>query len=836
MEPNTGLPVESILDELRQALAAAHAAVLEAPPGSGKTTVVPLALLDEAWLGRGRILMLEPRRLAARSAAHRLASLLDETPGATVGYRMRLDTRVGPATRIEVITEGILARMLQEDPSLAGVGLVIFDEYHERSLDADLALSLCLKGREMFRSGDDPLRLLVMSATMETARVARLLGGAPVVRAEGRTWPVEVTYLGASSPRERIADRMATAIRQARSKHPQSSVLAFLPGQGEISAVANALETMDLGDAEIHSLYGNLAIEQQQAAIEPAPRGKSKIVLATNIAETSLTIEGIDVIIDSGLAREPVYDPATAMTRLHTRRISRASAEQRAGRAGRLGPGHCYRLWSPGQQQELAPHGTPEILSADLAPLALQLFQWGVYSKDELEWMDSPPEGPWQEAVARLRQAGAIDADHRLTSLGEQMAALPVDPRLARLLVEGARVGRTDEASLLAAMLAERNPLSADDPDIAHNLELLLGHGQLAPRHRGWMHRTRQLARQFNDQLSTLHIAATLEIKDDEVVPVLIAAGWPDRIARKRHGGSYQMANGRAASFADSVRIGKSRWLAVSEVGGMARRKGDVIRSMVALDEALFDTVLKGMVDEVEVVEWDKREKRFIAETRRMVGALVLSRARLEPVPLEARRRALVAHVREMGLGILPWTNAIRQWRARVELLREYDPDCGIPPVSDEHLLQTLDEWLAPWLDPVSRLEDFAKLDLATMLASRLSYEQVRQLAARVPERIEVPSGSKIAVDYLQSPPVLAVKLQEMFGCESTPTILEGRVALVVHLLSPAGRPLQITQDLSGFWRSSYQDVKKDMKGRYPKHPWPDDPLAAEPTRHTRHR
>lgn len=811
--------------------------MLQAPPGSGKTTVAPLALLDEAWLGHRKILMLEPRRIAARAAAWRMADLLGQSPGQTIGYRMRLDTRVGPHTRLEVITEGILTRMLQEDPSLADVGLVIFDEFHERSLDADLALSLCLKGRTLFRDSQDRLKLLVMSATLDTARVASLLNGAPVIEADGRIYPVQVTFLGASRPDDKVVDRTVAAVIRALRESPQSSVLVFLPGQGEIGRcelqLREALAAHRLPGVQLRPLYGNLTIEQQQAAIDPVKvPGERKVVLATNIAETSLTIEGVDVVVDSGLVREPVYDPATGMTRLHTRNISRASSEQRLGRAGRLKPGKCYRLWSAGQQNKLAPHGEPEILSADLTPLALQLFQWGVSSPAELDWLDAPPNGAWQEAVARLAEFGALDSECRhLTPLGVAMASLPVHPRIARLLIRGAAINQLNLASLLAAALSDRIPVLSASPDLAYTVEILTGEAVCPAPQQGWLHRTRQLAKQYAAQVSRLAVTQEDAALDSQTATgYLVACAYPDRIARRRHGGGYQLANGRAASLIDPV-FGDARWLAVAEVGGLARRKGDIIRSATALDEALFETLLKRQVVDEAIVEWDKRERRFVAEQRRMIGALVLKRDKLDRVPAEAKRAALVRHVRDAGLGILSWTPQLRQWQARVQLLRELAPGLEIPAVGDTRLIATLEDWLSPWLDSVTQLNDFARLDLQMILKAMLAFEQGRALDEWLPERIKVPSGSMLRIDYLHSPPVLAVKLQEMFGCETTPTVAQGRVALLVHLLSPAGRPVQITQDLAGFWRTSYQDVKKEMKGRYPKHVWPDDPLTSTPTR-----
>ena len=842
----TQLPIDDCLDALRAELAARDDVVLEAPPGAGKTTRVPLALLDQPWLGDRRILMLEPRRIAARNAAYRLASQLGEEPGQTVGYRMRLDSKTGPRTRIEVITEGILTRMLQDDPGLDGVGLVIFDEFHERSLDSDLALALCLQGRELFASDGNRLKLLVMSATLDGEAVAKLLDDAAIVRSEGRAYPVEVIYGKARRAGEDTLQRVVATVRQAVLDNPRSSLLIFLPGQGEIhrchDALRQWLRERSLGHVHLRPLYGNLSIDEQQAAIAPLD-GKladdCKIVLATNIAETSLTIEGVDVVVDSGLERVARFDPNTGMSGLHTQRIARDSSEQRAGRAGRLRPGRCYRLWSAEQQQQLAQQRSPEIASADLAPLALQLLRWGVDDPAQLRWLDPPPRGPWRQSLDLLTALGALERRDEgvvLNAHGEAMSALPLHPRLAHLLLRGGASGHLERAALLASLLSERDPFG-DEPDIEHRLEILAGERACPAPHRGWQARTRQLAARLQHQAESKGRA---DNQPAILVPAALATAWllacafPDRVARKRHSGGYQLANGRSARLAGGGALGKQRWLAVAEVTGHAA--GDIIRSAAALDETLFDGALNALVSERSLAHWDRREARFVAERQRCIGALVLHRERLDEIPLAAKRAALVDYLREQELRPLPWTAGLRQWCARVALLHALDTSAGWPATDSAALMRELDDWLGPYLDPVTTLRDIERLDLSAILHARLTWEQQQRLAQQAPERLEVPSGSKIAIDYEAEPPVLAVKLQEMFGCEQTPTIADGRVALRVHLLSPAGRPLQITQDLAGFWRSSYQEVRKEMKGRYPKHPWPDDPLAANPTRHTRHR
>jgi ATP-dependent helicase HrpB len=847
-----GLPVEAILDSLKQQLSERHEVVLEAPPGAGKTTLIPLALMDEPWLKHRKILMLEPRRIATRSAAYRMASLLNESPGQTIGYRMRLETKVSKQSKVEVITEGILTRMLQQDPSLDEVGLVIFDEFHERSLDSDLALSLCLKGRALFRAGhdqnQDPLKILVMSATLDSYATSTLLGGAPVVKSEGRAYPVDIIYGQASKPKERISDRMAATIKQAITENPNSSVLAFLPGQGEIRGVADALSNWIFNGKfqgiHLHPLYGNLSIEEQQQAIGPLSGQQAndqKIVLATNIAETSLTIDGVDVVVDCGLVREAKFNPSIGMSGLHTVKISRASSVQRAGRAGRLRPGKCYRLWSAEQQLQLAAHGTAEILNADLAPLALQLLQWGVDDPRQLSWIDPPPKGLWQQAMDLLRSLGAIRRETNgwlLTDHGKAMTSLPVHPRLAHLLLCGSAVGFIKPAALLASLLSDRDPFSRDNADISTRLEILSGKSPCPPIYKGWLQRTRQLAQQFEQQATKLKRPSKVShlLSADQLPGYLLACAYPERIARQRHSGGYQLANGRSAKLMGHHHLANSDWLAIAEVSSMQGGKGDIIRSAVQLDEALFDSALSSAIELETIAEWDTQTNRFVAEQQQKIGVLILQRTRLNTVPAEAKSAALIQHIRKQGLCLLPWTAEIAQWCARVRLVRSIEVGNNWPDVSDEGLLATLEDWLAPYLNTVNLLNDFKKVKLTDSLHALLPWDKQQALNKLAPTHLKVPSGSNISIDYTESPPVLAVKLQEMFGCEQSPAVIAGKVPLLIHLLSPAGKPLQITQDLMGFWRSSYHEVKKEMKGRYPKHPWPDNPLVEVATRKTKKR
>jgi ATP-dependent helicase HrpB len=840
------LPIEDSLDELRQLLIIHHEVVLEAPPGAGKTTLIPLALKNECWLASKKILMLEPRRIAARSAAHRMASLLGESPGDTVGYRMRLESRIGPHTRIEVITEGILIRMLQDDPSLEDTALVIFDEFHERSLDNDLALALCLKGRTLFRDNDNPLKILVMSATLDSQGVSQLLDDAPLIQSKGRSFPVDVIYGSPRKADENLITRMSTTIQHALLDNPDSSLLAFLPGQGEIRRLEQALSdwiiTRKIEQIHLHPLYGDMSIEAQQAAIAPLTgkkAGDQKVVLATNIAETSLTIEGIDLVVDSGLARESHFNPVTGMSGLRTTRISKDSSTQRMGRAGRLKPGLCYRLWSETQQQQLQPQRSPEILSSDLAPLALQLLNWGVKSPDEMLWLDKPPTGHWNQALDLLKALGAVKIDSEipnLTQQGQHMANLPIHPRLAHSLVRGAEIGQQKTACLLAGLLTERDPFNRNQSDINDRLDILLKIQPCPNQQRGWMHRCLQLSHQFEQQLSRCKIERKLAPRlDPEQLPgYLLASAYPDRIARKRQSGGYQLANGRSAKLDESQPLCKNNWLAIAEISSVTGGRGDLIRSAVVLDETLFSNHLEDQISSETILEWEYKSGRFRAEVQHKVGALILRRARLDPIPIEIRQTAIIERIRKDGLSLLTWGEEAEQLLSRIRLISKTLSIAKWPNLENDNLLQSLESWLSPYLDKVTSLNDLKKLDLADILKSQLTWDQQQLLNTLTPLRYSVPSGSTIKIDYQQTQPVLAVKLQEMFGCIENPAIVNGKVVLQIHLLSPARRPIQITQDLAGFWTSSYHDVKKDMRGRYPKHPWPDDPLNAIATRKTK--
>ncbi len=828
------LPIEDVLPGLKEALRARPAAVLQAPPGAGKTTRVPLALLDEPWLGGQRILMLEPRRLAARAAANHMADLRGERVGQTVGYRVRMDTKVSRHTRVEVVTEGVLTRMLQRDPALDGVGLVIFDEFHERSLHADLGLALCLDMQGALR---EDLRLLVMSATLDGARVAALLGEAPVLSSEGRAFPVETHYLE-QRPEGRMEPLVASTVRRALDEEP-GDMLVFLPGAGEIRRVQKLLDGRVLEGVRVMPLYGNLPRAAQDEAIAPSPLGQRKVVLATSIAETSLTIEGVRAVIDSGWMRVPRFSPRSGMTRLETIRVSHASADQRRGRAGRLGPGVCYRLWTPHTQQHLAPHSPPEILEADLAPLALELASWGVRDPADLTWLDPPPKAAFDQARDLLTWLGALDARGVVTGHGREMGALGLHPRLAHMILRARAFGLAPLACRLAALLDERDILRAPDglpdADLRLRLEALHDYEQRGkpPLARGYvvsrgvLDRVLKAAKHWQQRLGLSQEEARRH--HIESAGLLLAFAYPDRIAQQRRGrpGRFRLRNGRAAAFDHPQLLSDAPFLVAAEVDGQQRESR--IFQAAPISQEDLETHFAEQVEVEENITWDSEAQRVMARRRERLGALVLRDSPLlDPAP-EAVAAALVAGILEEGLELLPWTKKARRLRERLAFLHRHD--AAFPDVSETALLATLDAWLAPYLYGFRRADDLKKLDLIQILESRLTWEQRAKLDDWAPAHLTVPSGSHIPLDYSNpAAPVLAVRLQELFGLTKTPRVGGGRVALTLHLLSPAHRPVQVTQDLASFWQDAYFDVKKDLKGRYPKHYWPDDPLDATPT------
>jgi ATP-dependent helicase HrpB len=813
------LPIAAALPALRQAMQTSPNVVLEAPPGAGKTTVVPLVLQSEAWLAGRRIVMLEPRRLAARAAARRMAALLGEAVGETVGYRIRLDTRVGPRTRIEVVTEGVLTRMIQDDPGLDGIGLVIFDEFHERSLNADLGLALCLEAQAGLR---DDLKLLVMSATLDGEPVARLMGGATRVTAEGRSYPVDIRWLDRPFG-GRFEDAVAALVARAVTEQPEGDVLVFLPGQGEIRRVTARLAERAL-PVLVAPLYGDLPQAAQDAALARQP-DRRKVVLSTAIAETSLTIEGVRVVVDGGQMRLPRFDPNGGMTRLVTVPVSRASAEQRRGRAGRLGPGVCYRLWTEAAHRALPAYTPPEISDADLAPLALELARWGVSEPNRLAWLDPPPAASHAQATELLRRLGALDGDARITPHGRRMAELGLHPRLAHMVLAGKALGLGPLACEVAALLSERDILRSErDADLRLRVEALRAPGG-SGIDRGGAQRARETARQLRRQLRL----AAEDGNVDETGRVL-AFAYPDRIALRRPGGGlqYRLANGRGAFFAEPEPLATEDALAIAELDGERREARIFLAAPLAL--AAIEQDFAEQIVAADTIAWDPREQVVAARRQRRLGELALSDERLADPPRDQVLAAMLDGIRDMSLACLPWSDASEDLRQRVAFLRRIDGEEAWPDLSDAALLASLDHWLGPWLEGISRRAHLSRLDMMAVMTAMLSWEQGQTLAAQAPTHIAVPSGSRVRIGYAAEEAVLAVRLQEMFGLPETPRVAGGRVPLTLHLLSPARRPVQVTRDLASFWANTYKQVKADLKGQYPKHYWPEDPLQAEPT------
>ncbi|HUP92945.1 MAG TPA: ATP-dependent helicase HrpB [Solimonas sp.] len=843
--PLPDYPVATAIPELSRALADEGRAVLSAPPGSGKTTIVPLALLDEPWLRGKKIVMLEPRRVAARAAAARMASLIGEQAGATVGYQVRFERRISRDTRIEVITEGLLARRLQSDAELPGVGLLIFDEFHERSLDVDLALALALDARANLRPD---LRILVMSATLDTQRVASLLGGAAIVEAGGKLFPVEVRHLPTGAD-EDAAESVAAGAIAALNASP-GDVLAFLPGAREIRGAQRRLEARLGAQVRIFPLYGELSSEQQDAALRPAAGGARKVILATNIAQTSLTVEGVTSVVDSGLVRVARFDLGAGANRLETRRVSRASADQRAGRAGRLAPGLCLRLWGREQHGTLAAHDTPEILAADLSRFALELAGWGA-EPGALALLDPPPAVQWDYARALLAELGALDAGGRITPHGRELLRLPAAPRRGHMLLSAQAQGLAAAAAWVAAVLDERD--GARSLDLAESVLAYVA-GRSAKREcrrpssplddagRGAdpnaARRVRDAARQLLRLVEP--DSEPPERIDEADVARIVSWAYPERIARRRppvrgqRDIAYLCEDGGEARLPEAEPLAQSEWLVIAHWDpGPPRR----IRAAVRAQEAQLLADHAARVRKVEDVRWDAQTGAVVAEQQQRLGAIVLDSRPLRERAGPAVTGALVEGIRSLGLHALPWSAEARQWQARVLSLRAWRAGEDWPDVSDDALLATLEDWLAPHLAGLSRRDHLARLDLLRILDSRFDYKTQQRLQRLAPTHVEVPTGSRLRLDY-QPPhaPALEVKLQEMFGCADTPAVNEGRTKIVLHLLSPAQRPIAVTQDLAGFWARGYLDVKKDMKGRYPRHPWPDDPLAAAPTRRAKPR
>jgi ATP-dependent helicase HrpB len=816
---DSALPIDDALARLTAALAANNAAVLVAPPGAGKTTRVPLVLLDELWAKDKKILVLEPRRLAARAAAARMASTLGEQVGDTVGLRVRFGSKISKRTRIEVITEGVFTRLVLDDPSLAGVAAVLFDEFHERSLDADLGLALA---RDVQLALREDLKLLVMSATLDGARVAALLGNAPVVASEGRAFEVETRYLGRDqrAPIERqVADAVQRALRAE-----QGSLLVFLPGAAEIRRAETQLkERVADKNVEIVALFGALDAREQDRAISPAPAGRRKVVLATSIAETSLTIEGVRVVIDSGLSRVPRYEPDVGLTRLETVRVSRAAADQRRGRAGRTEPGVCYRLWDEPQTGSLEPYPRPEILSADLSSFMLDLAQWGVSDPGKLSFLDSPPAPALSEAKALLSELGAIGLQGRITEEGRKLRQLPLPPRLARMVVDAAEEGAGAQAAAIAALLTERG-LGGDDVDLRYRLD------QFRRDRSRRAEDARAMVKRWADAVGGKARGG------DHSPGSLLALAYPERIAKSRGGGAgaFLLANGRGGMVDPASALAREPFLVVAELTGAAAASRIILAAPIALAE--IEARFAGKIEDREAVSFDAASASLRARHSRRLGAVVLAEQIKQVAPDSDTARILTQGLVGLGLDRLPWSKVALQWRNRVRFLRGTEGE-EWPDLSNEGLARSAADWLEPLLLDKTARNDISADQLSNAITALLPWALRKRLDAEAPTHFTAPSGSHVPIDYeAEEGPKLSIRVQELFGLARHPAIAGGRVPLVIELLSPAHRPVQVTRDLPGFWRGSYKDVKTEMRGRYPKHPWPDDPLSAPATRRAKRR
>ena len=821
-------PVLSILPDVKEKLIDNPVVLLEAPPGAGKSTILPLQLLDEPWLKANKIILLEPRRLAARSVAMRMADLRDEEAGDTVGYRIRFESRSGKNTRLEVVTEGILTRMIQNDNSLDGVGLLIFDEFHERSLHADLALALALQVQQVLRND---LRILIMSATLEGEKLADILK-APVVRSLGRQYPVSIQYVPTidSAP---VAAAVTKVIRKAILEN-EGDILAFFPGSPEIRRAADFLETENL-PVIIYPLYGDLNFRRQQDAILPDPQGRRKVILATSIAETSLTIEGVTVVVDSGYSRVPRFDPRSGMTRLETIRVTRDAADQRAGRAGRLGPGICYRLWSQAAHSNLVASRNPEILDADLAPLMLELAQWGIRDVSELTWVTIPPPGAVSQAKELLRELDALGSQG-ITARGREMLGLPTHPRIAHMLLEAKKEGTAALALAtdIAAILDERDPMpKGSGADLSLRVELLRRwrKGERTSAERTFIDRIERVALAWRQHF---RISEDNNLVSDTQVGKLVMAAYPDRVARQvsRNSERYKLVNGRVAKLPDHDPLHRDTWLAIAQVdaGG---QEGKIFLAAPVDEKDLIP-----LASEKEIVSWDEEREMVTASLEARIGNVVLSTRPLNKIPGDERVLALCQAIRNRGLSFLNWGEEQMAWQARVLSLRRWRPEENWPDVSDERLLETLGTWLAPFLGDLYKRTEVLKLDLSIILNAMLPWELNTKFNELAPARLEVPSGSMIKLIYFAdgSAPAMEVRLQEVFGMLETPAVNAGRNKVIMHLLSPGFKPVQVTQDLKSFWATTYAEVRKELRSRYPKHSWPEDPWTATAVRGARRR
>jgi ATP-dependent helicase HrpB len=815
-------PVLEIVPQLKEQLTQQKIIILQAPPGAGKSTILPLQLLNEPWLANKKIIMLEPRRLAARSVAMRMASLLEEEVGKTVGYRVRFENVVSTQTRIEVVTEGILTRMIQTDNSLEGVGLVIFDEFHERSLQADLALALCYQAQQVLR---DDLRIMIMSATLDGEKISAMLNNAPILTSLGRQFAISHKYI-AVDKQDRLAVSTARVIKKALQEQ-QGDVLVFLPGAGEIKSVASLLET-DAISTLVVPLYGDLPFKKQQEAILPHPHGQRKVVLATSLAETSLTIEGITTVVDCGYARVPKFDPRSGLTRLETVRVTKDSADQRAGRAARLGAGVCYRMWAEAINHTLQPTRQPEMLEADLASFVLELANWGIQNINELTWITQPPEGAVKQAQELLHSLDAL-ADNKITTRGKEMLKLPTHPRIAHMLLSPVKRETECLATDIAAVLEERDPLPKESgADLSLRIEVLRKwrSGERVSAERSVLERIERLASSWR-RIFKLEVDNRMPI--DSEVGRLVSEAYPERIAQQQEKQSvrYKLANGRVVRLPDHDPLLRESWLAVAQLDAGSNE------GKIFLAAPLNERDLIHRAKEIETVYWDAEREMIVALLEKRIGNTVLSSKPLHKISESQRIKILCEVIRKEGLRLLNWGEPQQEWQARVMSLRTWRPEEGWPDVSENALLNTSEAWLTPYLIQVSKRNDFNKLDLHAILTGLIPWELSNKLDKLAPAKINVPSGSHIKLNYQLdgSAPVMEVRLQEMFGLLETPSINEGRTKILLHLLSPGYKPVQVTQDLKSFWQTTYHAVRKELRMRYPRHHWPEDPWTAEAVR-----
>jgi len=813
-------PILEIIEEVKNKLNSHTTLLLQAPPGAGKSTILPLEIRNCEWLVGKKIIMLEPRRLAARSVAQRMASLLEEEVGQTVGYRIRFENKISITTQIEVVTEGILTRMLQQDNSLEEVGLVIFDEFHERSLHADLALALCREIQQVLR---EDLKILIMSATLDGEKISQVLGNVPILTSQGRQHPITIKYLK-EPPDQYLIDQISKLIRKAYQE-TEGDILAFLPGAGEIHRTQELLETQ-LPGAEIRTLYGDLSFQKQQEALLPDKFSRRKIVLATSIAETSLTIEGIKVVVDSGLSRVPRFDPRTGLTKLETVKVTKDAADQRAGRAGRLGPGICYRMWTEGSHQHLIPTRVPEIQEADLAPMLLELFHWGVNDIQTLTWITPPPQGAINQAKDLLTQLKAIDGN-KITEKGKAMLRLPTHPRIAHMLLEGEEEQLLSIAIDIAALLEERDPLGKE---AGVNLHLRID------ALRKW--RNKEYLKADKNILERIERLASswrriFKLKEDNtpvsasIIGKILAYAYPERIAKKREHESYRLANGRVAKLPNHDPLLVETWITIAHLdSGAGEGKIYIAAPLEASD-------VEHLLEEKEVLSWDTSKGVLIARKEKRIGEIVFQSSPIDKIDPEEKIKVLCGAIKKEGKSLLPWKDDIEEWQARIISLKLWRPAENWPDVSTESLLSNVEEWLSPYLTDVRKKEDFQKLDLVTILNSTLPWDLQQQVDQLAPVRLKVPSGSVLKLEYKKdgTDPVLAVRLQEMFGLLETPTVNEGKTKVLLQLLSPGYKPVQVTQDLKSFWQNTYPEVRKELRIRYPKHHWPEDPWTAEAVR-----